>query len=80
LRPKFRTNYSEISGNNQIGLNVALPISIFLFIVFTLGLINFIRKLKHHLISYRPTYLSISTGICTAIYCITLPVSIYKIF
>jgi len=77
LRPKFRTNYSEISGNNQIGLNVALPISIFLFIVFTLGLINFIRKLKHHLISYRPTYLSISTGICTAIYCITLPILLY---
>jgi len=79
FKTKYKNNIDEKKGrkDEQINLKEALIISIPLFLIFVGGLYEFIRKLKHHLISYRPTYLSILTGICTAIYCVSLPILLH---
>jgi len=86
LKPRFFIEYTKadnplierlVQTEKNISFKVALMISIPLFIVFVVALFDFIRKMNHHLISYRPTYLCITTGVCTAIYCVTLPVSLF---
>jgi len=71
---KYNKTHEDKIKKEEVDLNTALCISIPLFFFFVFVLIKFYRKQKHHLINYRPLLLCKLTGLCSAIYCIALPI------